>query len=91
MLVGLALWQSRTSGPPIKKLCVSKTTSALHNVAVMASALRDKMRKEKELFLKAAHPAGGDGLCGNRLGDVGSERLVIGKQHLLVSVVSLFV
>ena len=46
----LALWQSRTSGPPIKKLCVSKTTSALHNVAVMASALRDKMMKEKELF-----------------------------------------
>ena len=50
MLVGLALWQSRTSGPPIKKLCVSKTTSALHNVSVMASALRDKMMKEKELF-----------------------------------------
>ena len=50
MLVGLALWQARTSGPPKKKLCVSKTTSAQHNVAVMASALRDKMMKEKELF-----------------------------------------
>ena len=54
-------WQSNTHGRPgnlagqdiwaaPKKLCVSKTTSALHNVAVMASALRDKMMKEKELF-----------------------------------------
>ena len=49
MLEGLALWQARTSGPPKKKLCVSKTTSALA-LAVMASALRDKMMKEKELF-----------------------------------------
>ena len=49
MLVGLALWQARTSGPPKKKLCVSKTTSALA-LSVMASALRDKMMKEKELF-----------------------------------------